>query len=158
MKYKDIVKILFSPENENLIPDGVAYSEAICEKEDGKLYDSFFLYAITDMRQKAVGPLAKISVDALTGKVVDYCEYENPREFSLNNSYDDDTVIKALEDYEALYPAFREVYQQGLYDKSVRELLLQVMKNIGIFANTDMLNIYNQLFADTFKFIVDHSI
>lgn len=158
MEYKDIVKILFSPENEKFVPDGVAYSEAICEKEDGKLCDSFFLYAVVDMRKRAVGPLAKISVDALTGKVVDYCEYENPREFSLNNKYDDDTVIKALEDYEKLYPKFREAYKQGICDESIKELLLQVMKNIGIFANVDMLNIYNQLFADTFKFIIDNSI
>ncbi len=158
MKYKDIVKILFLPENENFVPDGVAYSEAICEKKDGKIYDSFFLYAVKDMRQKAIGPLAKISVDVLSGNVVDYCEYENPREFSLENKYDDDTVVKALEDYEALYPAFRDTYQQGFCDEKTRELILQVMKNIGIFANDDMFSIYSQLFADTFEFMVDNSL
>lgn len=158
MKYKDIVKILFSSENESLVPDGIAYSEAICEKKDGKLCDSFFLYTVTDMRQKAIGPVAKISVDASTGSVVDYCEYENPREFSLKNSYDEDTVIKALDDYEALYPALREVYFKEQCDENTKGLLLQAIKNIGIFANNDMLGIYNQLFSETFKFMVDNSI
>lgn len=158
MKYKDIVKILFSPENESFIPDGVAYSEAVCEKKCGKLWDSFFLYAVTDMRKKAIGPFAKISVDVSSGRMVDYCEYENPREFSLENKYDDETVIKALENYEALYPAFREAYQQELCGETTKELLLQVMKNIRIFANSDMFDIYNQLFAETFKFMVDNSI
>ncbi len=157
MKYKDIVRLLFLPENESLIPDGVAYSEAICEEKDGKLLDSFFLYTVTDMRSKAIGPIAKISVDASTGSVADYCEYENPKEFSLENGYDDAIVIEALNKYESLYPEFREIYSKKQHDENIKKLLLQVIRSISIFANNDMLNIYNQLFSETFKFMIDNS-
>ena len=157
MEYKDIVKILFLPENESLIPDGVAYSEAICEKKDGILVDSFFLYTIKEMRSEAVGPLAKISVDASTGRIVDYCEYENPQEFSLENRYDSATILDALDNYEALYPKLRDAYCRKEQDANTRELLLQIIKDINIFANDEMLSIYNQLFTETFQFIISHS-
>lgn len=157
MKYKDIVKLLFLPGNESLIPDGIAYSEAICEMVDGKLLDSFFLYAITDMRSKAIGPIAKISVDASTKTVVDYCEYENPKEFSLENNHDDETVIEALNSYETLYPELRKIYSNKQFDAKAKELLLQIISDISIFANDDMLCIYNQLFSETFKFMIDNS-
>lgn len=157
MEYKDIVKILFLPENESLIPDGVAYSEAICEKKDGFLWDSFFLYTVTEKRTKAVGPIAKISVDTSTRKIVDYCEYENPQEFSLVNRYDSSAILKALDDYETLYPELRDIYSGNREDTNTRELLLQIIEDISIFANDEMLSIYNQLFAETFQFIIDHS-
>lgn len=157
MKYKDIVRMLFLPDNERAIPDGVAYSEAICEIKDGKLLDSFFLYTVKDMRSRAIGPIAKISVDASTGSIFDYCEYENPSEFSLENNYDDETVIESLNNYEVLYPKLREIFSKKQYDENTKELLLQVIRNINIFANDDMLSIYNQLFSETFKFIIDNS-
>ena len=157
MKYNDIVNLLFLPENESLIPDGIAYSEAICEIADGKLLDSFFLYTIVDMRKKAIGPLAKISVDASTKTVVDYCEYENPREFSLRNNYDDETIIEALNSYETLYPELRNIYFEKQSDAKAKELLMQIISSISVFANDDMLSIYNQLFPESFKFMIENS-
>lgn len=157
MNYKDIIKLLFLPGNESFIPDGVAYSEAICEEKNGKLLDSFFLYTVNDMRSKAIGPIAKISIDASTRSIADYCEYENPREFSLENSYNDAIVIDALNTYESLYPRFREIYFKKQHDEDAKELLLQIIKSISIFASDDMLSIYNMLFSETFKFMVDNS-
>lgn len=157
MTYKDIVKLLFLPGNESLVPDGIAYSEAMCEMVDGRLWDSFFLYTITDTRNKAIGPIAKISVDASTKTIVDYCEYENPKEFSLESNYDDETIIEALNSYESLYPELRKVYSNKQCDAEAKALLLQIIGNINVFANDDMLCIYNQLFSETFKFMIDNS-
>ena len=41
MRYRDIIKAIFRAENEDFIPDGLAYSEAVCERRNGVLLDSF---------------------------------------------------------------------------------------------------------------------
>ena len=60
MEYNDITKKLFLPKNEIFIPDGMAYSEAVCEEINGKFVDSFFLYTIIDEEEEAIGPFSNI--------------------------------------------------------------------------------------------------
>lgn len=157
MEYDDILKKLFLPQNEILIPDGIAYSEAVCEEINGKFADSFFLYTITDEGKEAIGPISKISLDFVSNEVIGYYEYDNYKKFSIKNSYEIETIIKALENYEKIYPIFREIYMRGFCYDEERELLLRLMKCFKVFANSEILDIYYQLFPNSFKFIMDNT-
>ena len=156
MRYRDIIKAIFRAETEDFIPDGLAYSEAVCERRNGVLLDSFFLYSVMETRDKGVGPLAKIVLDMQSERVVDYFEFENYGEFSLLNSNDEESVINALDEYELIYPAFRErCFNEHLNDVD-RDIVKQIWKAIITFANEDMLKIYKTIAPEMFEFIKEN--
>ena len=153
MKYRDIIKALFKAENEDYIPDGLAYSEAMCEQRNTVTLDSFFLYSITETRDKGVGPLAKVILDLQSERVVEYFEYENYSEFSLLNNNDEESVINALDEYELLYPAFRDCCFNEHLNDADREIVRRIWRVISIFENEDMLKIYKTMAPEMFGFI-----
>ena len=155
MEYNDITKKLFLPKNEIFIPDGMAYSEAVCEEINGKFVDSFFLYTIIDEEEEPIGPFSKISLDFFSNEVIEYHEYDNYKKVSLKNPYEIETIIKALDDYENIYPIFREIYMRGFCHNEERELLSRLMMSFRVFANSEILDIYYQLFPSSFEFIID---
>ena len=153
MKYRDIIKAIFKAENEDYIPDGLAYSEAVCERRNGVIFDSFFLYSVMKTGDKGVGPLAKIVLDMQSERVVDYYEFENYYEFSLLNSNEEESVINALDEYELLYPAFRECcFNEHLNDYD-RDIVRRIWRAIITFANEDTLKIYKTIAPEMFEFI-----
>lgn len=158
MKYRDIIKAIFKPENEDYIPDGLAYSEAVCERRNGVILDSFFLYSVTETRDKGVGPLAKIVVDMQSERVVDYFEFENYGEFSLLNSNDEESVINALDEYELLYPAFRERCFNEHLNNDDRDIVRRIWRAIITFANEDTLKIYKTIAPEMFEFIEENGL
>lgn len=115
--------------------------------------DSFFLYSITEMREKGAGPLAKITLDLQSAQVVDYLEYENYTEFPLRNNSDEESVINALDEYELLYPTFRDIFFREHLNDDDREIVRRLWKAISIFANEDMLTIYKTVSPQMFDFI-----
>lgn len=156
MEYRDIIKVIFKEENEDYIPDGLAYSEAMCERRKGVILDSFFLYSVTATRDKGVGPFAKVVIDLQSERVVEYFEYENYREFSLLNNNDEESVINALDEYELLYPTFRDCcFNEHLNDDD-RDIVRRIWRAISIFTNEDTLNIYKTMAPEMFSFIAEN--
>ena len=158
MKYRDIIKAIFRAENEDYIPDGLAYSEAVCVRKNGLILDSFFLYSVTETRDKGVGPLAKIVLDMQSEQVVEYFEYENYGEFSLLNSNDEESVINALDEYELLYPAFRDLCFNEYLNDNDRDIVRRVWRAIITFANEDTLKIYKTIAPEMFEFIEENGL
>lgn len=158
MQYKDIVKVLFKADNECYIPDGLAYSEAMCERRGERVLDSFFLYSVAERREKGAGPLAKVTLDLQSEQVVDYFEYENYSDFLLQNNNDEESVISALDEYELLYPAFRDIFLRDFLNDDERDIIKRLWKAISIFANEDMLTIYKTVSPQMFDFIEENSL
>ena len=153
MNYKDIIKSLFSAENEQFIPDGMAYSEAMCVHTDEGLFDIFFLYAVTNDRKKCSAPIAALALHAESGKIVGFEEYEEYNEFDLTNTNNDNKVIAALETYEELYPLVKELLCKDKLDENDLKIIRSFNDAFLVFANTEMQKVYRAICPQMFAFI-----
>lgn len=152
--YKDIVKILFLPEYEYLVPDGCAYSEAICEVDESyHIVDSFFLYSVDYNRSLGYGPTAKIVVSLEEKKVISYIEIEDAVLFSLKYDIESSIVSKAIETYEELYPRLREIMLKNKIDQNDRKMITQIYEAFFTFTNEALRSVYKRMSPKTFDFI-----
>lgn len=153
MIYKDIICALFSNENERYIPDGLAYSEAVCSIDDSRVLDNIFLYSVSSDRKKARAPLAKLVIDLEKGTVVDYMEFSDFGTILLNNKNSEEAIIGALDLYEELYPQFRCVFLNGIQTFEDKQLVFKIWNALNTFANDEFLDIYENISPHMFKFI-----
>ena len=153
MNYKDIIRSLFSAENEQFIPDGMAYSEAMCVHTDEGLFDVFFLYAVTNDRKKCSAPIAALALHAETGKIVGFEEYEEYSEFDLTNQNEDNMVIAALDTYEELYPSIKNLLCKSELEENDVKLIRRFYEAFMVFANTEMQKVYRAICPQMFAFI-----
>lgn len=153
MRYKEIIKVLFNSENEKFIPDGLAYSEAMCMFDGTDLYDSFFLYTVSNNRKKCVAPIALITLSVETGKIVNFKSFETFKEIDLDNQYSDDEIVEALDVYEDVYPEFRLLMGKGSLNNEGISIIRKIYNSFLIFANSEMQNIYRECCPQMFEFI-----
>lgn len=153
MEYKDIIKMLFTAENENYIPDGIAYSEAMCAGNNNDLIDYFFLYAVSIDGKKCDAPLAILSLCTETGEVVEYKTIEDYKEFTLENQHSESEIIEALDTYEELYPAFRLL--MGKDDLSAAEIsvIKKLYDSFLVFADSGLQKVYRDCCPQMFELI-----
>lgn len=152
-QYEEILKVLFSPSIEGYIPDGIAHSEAICEKADGKIYDCFFLYSANIFNGEKYGPVARLAIDFEEKKLVAYEEYEDGETFSDQSVGESGEIEASLEIYEELYPQLRKIIKKAVLTDGDYDLLRRVYGAIEHFTNDRIKGFYRKTAPTTFALL-----
>lgn len=145
--------MLFTSENESFIPVGVAYSQAMCVRNNTDLYDCFFLYTVSNDRKNCVAPLAILSLCNETGKVVEYKIIEDYKKIPLDNQYGESEIIEAIDTYEKFYPSFRLLIGKDSLNDAEIAVIKSIYDSFSVFANTDLQKVYRDCCPQMFEFI-----
>ncbi|MGN0150361.1 MAG: hypothetical protein ACI4C7_08965 [Clostridia bacterium] len=139
--YQELIDLLFNSENENLIPDGCAYSEALCDVNDEAIIDRVFLFSIDYFKNIGVGPIAIIDVEIEKGIISSYKSIEKPNAFSIAlKSYD--KAESARKEYERLYPSIRNLIIKKKLSADEHDVVVQAYNALLSFTNDEMKNVY----------------
>lgn len=158
MKYRDILKVLFSPESDDLLTEGVSYTEALCRFQNGSIVDEFLLFSINREQTHGIGPIAKITIDMETHCIINQSRCEEYTTFLFVPTCSPDEVSNALLDYESNYPMFRSVMKKASSDISALtsedyRIIKQIKSDIDIFMPPEMKIEVKKFCPDMFDFI-----
>lgn len=142
LTYEQIFGVLFSPEIEEYVPDGISVSHPIINIVDGRIVDCFLLYSSSSDKTKYTVPSARIVVDSIQKSLVDFKTVDD-MPFSVYDGTDyftdeiDNQDLNSRNDiekeYERLYINVRKIaFKQDITDAEKEELIcfIRMLKNV----------------------------
>ncbi|MCR4588336.1 MAG: hypothetical protein K5682_08020 [Lachnospiraceae bacterium] len=108
MKLKRVKRAIFRLPLENVLYEGVAYSEPVMTCSEGKIVDHFFTYSINADAKRLSGILKRFGVCADGPELIYVEEPSRPEEESFPYEEEPTVTVEELEQYEAAYDAVHE--------------------------------------------------
>lgn len=142
LTYEQIFGVLFSPEIEEYVPDGISVSHPIIDIVDGRIVDCFLLYSSSSDKKKYTVPSARIVVDSTQKSLVDFktvddmpfAVYDGTDYFTEDTDKRDLEIRKDIEkEYERLYINVRKnAFKKDISDADKEELVcfIRVLKKV----------------------------
>lgn len=161
--YSKIFHTLFSDDIEEYIPDGVSISHPVVALIDNVIIDYFVLYYIKNDRTGYTSPVARIGIDVLSEKVVEYKSVmEKPFEcdkqkeyFKLTDTGDVEEQQRNESEYEELYIKVREIAFKDILNDEEKNILYKYLNSFKKVVEPDLQPFLVELSHDFFRWLID---